>query len=687
LYLEKFKVLPIDYDEIKSTLNNYQKVTFYALWKSGTIDRVFIENTKDIKLQNFLKAIISLFQYKLLDTETTEQDVSGSCTVKYSARSSTQYMKSKTDCSNDFEFHERSDSPLGNSARFTRVNIIETSADGDVESIHSSDHHQFSVNGYPNVGFKVGSLIYIKRQGALVDCDVIKADDMESAIKSLKEYKETHIVAEYISVNEKLNLVKMIKELKDNLKNDLVGKDVSASTILKLLQVGRQTKTEDFIRIINARSTKEIRMQIMDLLAAIQTEYSHKAFRSTVNLTNDEDFDSAERYLQSLSVGILPRENIIKDLFDTIDEVNENEKLKDTFVQTIASMCRKMKNQKDEVVIKFRNFLLDSIEKCEDDSCKLIFIRGLQNLRSIDTIDKLMEWSLRENYQISVASMKALSAFKSSELIADKKNFQNILSQRFRKYDSSARTIAIDILMKMHPITTEDISEYIELLKNNDPAYEVKQYLLQQMKMLAEKCSHFNDKLQSVLKSDPRVYNWNVYGALKGLSTVLTRTFSKAPSFNSSLLSVQEIKGGVLKRGYSDFINEYKGERFSLFTLGLFAGGLSSFVSSEDEDVDPNEDATATAGMELAVQGNHLRPLTFFKGNGELMGHVWSGTASEPTSAYQGITLLQDHKQYVVLNNGAVLDFSSYGAMSMDLNGKIEISLWYKNANLEVIQK
>lgn len=109
-------------------------------------------------------------------------------------------------------------------------------------------------------------------------------------------------------------------------------------------------------------------------------------------------------------------------------------------------------------------------------------------------------------------------------------------------------------------------------------------------------------------------------------------------------------------------------------------------MSSSDE-VDPDEDATATAGMELAIQGSQMRPLIFFRGQGELMGHVWSGTASEATPAYRGITLLQDHNQVLRLHNGALMDLSAIGALSVDLNGKIEISLWSRNANSKVEQK
>jgi microsomal triglyceride transfer protein large subunit len=67
------------------------------------------------------------------------------------------------------------------------------------------------------------------------------------------------------------------------------------------------------------------------------------------------------------------------------------------------------------------------------------------------------------------------------------------------------------------------------------------------------------------------------------------------------------------------------------------------------------------------------------------MGHVWSGTASEKTPAYQGITLLQDH--IVHLHNGALLDLTVNGAVSVDLNGKIEISLFSRKADTRFEQK
>jgi microsomal triglyceride transfer protein large subunit len=70
--------------------------------------------------------------------------------------------------------------------------------------------------------------------------------------------------------------------------------------------------------------------------------------------------------------------------------------------------------------------------------------------------------------------------------------------------------------------------------------------------------------------------------------------------------------------------------------LGLFAGRLSSFLSSDEGPAKPEEPAEpAIAGMEITTLGVQVRPLVFLSGQGQLKGHVWSGTASEKTPALQ----------------------------------------------------
>lgn len=601
-------------------------------------------------------------------------------------------MKFKTECFNEFESRQRPEKLLGVHDRSTRVNLITFKSDGKLESVHGTDHHRFDVNAYSDIGLSVGSLYFVESKGEEVQCEVIKKEKLSEVLKDFGGLKETTLALEKQTRNVDGSLVKLIKENLENLANEFVGKSSSSKTLLDLLEISRISKVEDFTRILKAKSTKEHRGQLMDLLAAVQTVDSHEAFRKNMNFTNDDDFGLIERYLTALAVGAKPEETVIRDLLDLLikNEV-ENEKLKDTLIQTVSSMANKFAHRFNEdfesrIVMDVKNYVLKSINECEEDDCKVKFIRGLGNIQSPDTMDKIFKFVTDYPYQVSVAAMKAFRKFDKSYLGDDwKVKMKNIFLQLKKKYDSSARTIALDIYMGFE-LSPSEVGELIDFFDSNDSSYEVKQYLLQKLRLQAEKCPAFNEMLQTQLKNNEKVNNWNKFGSVRGLSTVLQREFSKHPAMNSSLVSVQEMKSGVLKRGNVDLMLRSKDEEMSLFTLGLFAGGLNSFITSTDE-VDPDEDTTAIAGMELSIQNIQMRPLTFFKGQGELMGHVWSGTASEPTSAYRGITLLQDFQKTFSLNNGALLDVTITGAMSIDLNGKIEISLWYKNANSEVIQK
>lgn len=92
--------------------------------------------------------------------------------------------------------------------------------------------------------------------------------------------------------------------------------------------------------------------------------------------------------------------------------------------------------------------------------------------------------------------------------------------------------------------------------------------------------------------------------------------------------------------------------------------------------VDVDGDEEATAGIALQVLGVEIRPYVFFRGTGDLMGHVWSGTASEYTPALQGNFLLMDHMQLQPLLSGLIVQLQLKGALSADLGGSVQISLW-----------
>lgn len=73
LYIKSRKApSPEGFVEHASLLDTMQNEPFYAIWKSGNIQNVFIRKDESISLTNFKKGIISLFQVKEIE-----------CTNKY----------------------------------------------------------------------------------------------------------------------------------------------------------------------------------------------------------------------------------------------------------------------------------------------------------------------------------------------------------------------------------------------------------------------------------------------------------------------------------------------------------------------------------------------------------------------------------------------------------------------------
>lgn len=447
--------------------------------------------------------------------------------------------------------------------------------------------------------------------------------------------------------------------------------------------------------------------QLLDVLAATQTVHTHAAAKELLKLDSSKptDDDHTERYLQGLAVGRRPRIEVIADLLN-ITKTNANilpVKITDTLTQTIASMSRHLQQPNSPIVRQVRDHLVDRLSaKNAKQEEKLICLRALQNIQLIETIPLLMVHVAggqpNEPRAISVAAMKALRAYPvattwaataTPSSSAYRRQFADIFYQRIGRFDSSVRTMALDILLELRP-TVAELTEMLQHLRSGDRSVEVKQYLWQQIQMLADRCQRFRSMVRAVLAAQPELNNYHVIGGQRGISTVLERTFSRAPptSFNMTLLSVQEMYAGALKRGLVDMSIEAAGDRekFSVFTLGLYASGISSFAgaASADDDDDGGDDEPSTGGMEVTVQGAYFRPLQFFGSKSELTGLVFSGGATSPTPAYTATTVLQDHEDVIRLQTGASVRLNVLGAISINLYGQTEISLWYQTAQCDV---
>lgn len=236
------------------------------------------------------------------------------------------------------------------------------------------------------------------------------------------------------------------------------------------------------------------------------------------------DVDIVERYLQALAIATRPIEPVITDLLIVANEHFESDKTKLSIIQTLGSLAYRFghlpqHSYNNTIVRKVRNYFTSSLNKCNVDPCRELYLNGLRNLQSPETIDQLLEHALHPERSVSVAAMKALRYFPTHVWTTKNiQQFRDIFYQKNKRFDSSARTLALDILLDLWPDKRE-LQELINHLKSNDKAYEVKKYLLEKITMLTMKFPEFREKLQSILLNDPRINNYHILGP-KGLCCI-----------------------------------------------------------------------------------------------------------------------------------------------------------------------
>lgn len=256
---------------------------------------------------------------------------------------------------------------------------------------------------------------------------------------------------------------------------------------------------------------------MLDILGAVQTNDSHAAVKDVLPINTSDNVDNVERYLQALAVGTRPNPAIITDLLKLAKEDFKEEKIEQTIIQTIGSLAYRFghlpeNNYQAPIIQKVVNFLSNSLQQCKTDTCRGIYLNGLRNLQSPETINQLLEHALHPERSVSVAAMKALRFFPKRVWTSKHiKQFRDIFYQRNKRFDSSARTLALDILLDLRP-TLEELRELVVYLKSNDKAYEVKKYLLEKITMLAEQCTEFRGNVQEIFNADRSLKNYHILG-------------------------------------------------------------------------------------------------------------------------------------------------------------------------------
>lgn len=91
-----------------------------------------------------------------------------------------------------------------------------------------------------------------------------------------------------------------------------------------------------------------------------------------------------------------------------------------------------------------------------------------------------------------------------------------------------------------------------------------------------------------------------------------------------------------------------------------------------------------SGGLALSVGGVRGRSVTLFTGQGELLGHVWAGTASEPTPVLRAARTVGASGVVLPLLDGAALRLERDSLQLLALDAAAQVSLWSRSARSQM---
>lgn len=676
--------------EVKGQLVKLIKYPIYFEYTNGVIGRVYTSEVESIFCANVKKGLLSLFQLQETEGQRDEIDVAGECSAYYAVYGG-RITKTKQNCQN-VEIageYENVNKMFGVSPDNSFVTHYDT-ADGIIKSATGSSRHSIVINARPQLSAAVAAIQRLHYVSDAAGAAAISANNIKEALDLIykgeaKKYREMLLpsgpeVQECTENCEKP--VSILQNVKEDLTSEKLSKIVSGKAYLKLLRAFRNSGKASIEEVLTHKDSYNIVKQLIDVAAATQTPAAHEALMQLITFTDESAIDYPERFILASAYTTHPGEYLLKGMLELMKKKVPNESLRESIAlgmgAVVNSFCKPYGNCLEySTIAEYVNYVETEMKSCEEEECKLLYVRSMGNAGLAKFLPSLLNQAL--NSKSSTVSLTAIQGLRRMKISGFKDQVNQVLKSIFhqnkRNYDSSVRIAALEIILQ-NGISTGGLRNIVLSAMYDQTEFEVSTYLIKRMKDLSESDPKFRSSLAVVL-SDPVVNNYNLF-AQKGKSSAFTGYLAETSSANCTYGLYQEnTKSGVMKKSAMVVNVLNKQATQPLLTFGIYADGIEALVGDAAEGEESTE---ATAGLSLTMMDVLLRPVEFFRGMSGLMTAVWNAP-SEPVSALQGNLLLQDYSHKIHLSNGLIVDASVLGVASIDLSGKISISLWYKNSH------
>lgn len=164
-----------------------------------------------------------------------------------------------------------------------------------------------------------------------------------------------------------------------------------------------------------------------------------------------------------------------------------------------------------------------------------MYMRVLKNLGSKETLPIIIKHIDSKDKKTSVEAVKALRALVASSSLEDKvkQKLQRVYFEMDRRYDSSARTLALDTLLEHQPDGSFLLDVLTSISQSGKGNSEIKTYTLQRIEESAGNDPAIRAQLKEILSGRPSLNNYHVF-AQNGLSTAFSRDLYRSTYGNGT---------------------------------------------------------------------------------------------------------------------------------------------------------
>lgn len=541
----------------------------------------------------------------------------------------------------------------------------------------------------------------------------------------------------------KRTLAQLFNDYQEHLSEETIATVEASIAFLRVFDRVRQasgTTVNEIIDVLKrTRSDHGLQSSFLDILAAARTKDSILAALKYLRLPKNSDLDTAERFLSAMSVSakttakmhlkrpiqsayypvptnalkrgkdlreqqshLASLEFIAQEFLRILDQTKAkkwaSQKLRWSTLLTLATLVNannqehNFENIEDDFNKEVSNLLLTELDACpkSDADCRIVAIQAIGNVGYLSEyqFNALRDHVLHSGKRESISAMRVL------------RDLLQVQDKR-RPLSQSMYTNLKDLLLRVVYDSTQDTTARVlaaEMIVRFIPSSLASIQLIQQLPAFGnnELATMIYSRMQSLRPDDIANHHENWYWKsciINGTSTSFVKQLARTESLNASYgVNVELLnKGKILKESSFDVYLDTEKRTQDLLSLGIFVRGLSGWSlggGGSDSDGGAEEDDESTmAGMSLRLLGGYLRPYVFFTGKGELISHIWAGTASEPTPAFQGDLLLIDHEEAYPLISGFVAEQQMRGVLSIDVSGKIKTSIWHRSSHSVVRTK